>query len=177
MSTMHDPVEPCTTIDAEPRSRFAGRPLAGLCRALFADARFASLKVRRRRRRLAVAFTAVLGGFPLVGWLTGELWPVMVWMIPYLAGAVVLSVATQGLLDRPRSALDERQLETRRSIFPEPYFTGAGLGLAGGLLAATATTAPEGVMAGTFMAVVGLVFGLPSIVLAWSLPDEVDDEA
>jgi len=54
------------------------------------------------------------------------------------------------MTNQPLRSLDERQLHLRRSLFREPYATGASLGLAG---------------------------GLPSMVLAWRMPvDLTDDE-
>jgi hypothetical protein len=97
-------------------------------------------------------------------------------LIPYAAGSVLLAAATGGVLDRPMGSLDERQRHLRRTLFREPYQTGAALGLVGGLVVAVALRAGEGVMLGLLLLVVGVVFGLPSMVLAWRLPDGIDDD-
>jgi hypothetical protein len=47
-----------------------------LCRWLYASEVFAPLRDRQRRRGLAIGFLVLLAAYPLVGWVTGEMWPV-----------------------------------------------------------------------------------------------------
>jgi hypothetical protein len=137
----------------------------------------APFRSRAGRRRAVGLYLLVLAAVPVVGWLAGQLWVVLLLLIPYAVGSLLLAVATQGLLDRPLRSLDERQLDLRRSLFREPYATGASLGLAGGLVVAVATLAEPALAMGLLVAVFGLVFGLPSMVLAWRMPaDLADDE-
>ncbi|MDH3681208.1 MAG: hypothetical protein OEV40_14815 [Acidimicrobiia bacterium] len=133
---------------------------------------FGSLQNRQRRRGLATAFLALLAAFPLVGWMTGRMWPVLVLLAPYAALSVLLAAATYGIMDRPLRGLDERELEQRRSLFREPYVTGTSLGIVGGLVMAAGLGAEDGLMMGTLLAVVGLLYGLPSLVFTWTLPND-----
>jgi hypothetical protein len=149
----------------------------GACRVLHDSRMMGPFRSRAGRRRLAGLYLLLLAAVPLVGWLAGRLWVVLLLLIPYAVGSLLLAVATQGLLDRPLRSLDERQLDLRRSLFREPYATGASLGLAGGLVVAVATLAEPALAMGLLVAVFGLVFGLPSMVLAWRMPaDLADDE-
>jgi hypothetical protein len=149
----------------------------GACRMLRESRMMAPFRSRTGRHRLVGLYLLVLAALPVVGWLAGQLWMVLLLLIPYAVGSLLLAVTTQGLLDRPLRSLDERQLVLRRSLFREPYVTGASLGLAGGLVVAVATLTELALMMGLLVAVFGLVYGLPSMVLAWRMPaDLADDE-
>jgi hypothetical protein len=134
------------------------------------------LRARRGRRQLVVAYVVVLLSGPAVGWVTASMGPVLPLAILYLVGAVLLGVATGGVLDRPIRSLDERQQQVRLTLVPDPYVTGATLGLLGGLLVALAVTAGDGPMLGLLLLAGGGLYGLPAMLLAWKLPDRVDDE-
>jgi hypothetical protein len=146
------------------------------CRRLCDSPLMAPFRSRAGRHRLVGLFLIALAALPVAGWLTGQLWVVLLLLIPYGVGSVLLAVTTQGLLDRPLSSLDERELHQRRSILREPYGTGATIGLTGGLLVALATLADDALMMGAFVAVIGLVYGLPSMLLAWRMPADLNDD-
>jgi hypothetical protein len=149
----------------------------GTCRVLHDSRMMAPFRSRAGRHRLVGLYLLVLAALPVVGWLAGQLWVALLLLIPYAVGSLLLAVATRGLLDRPLRSLDERQLHLRRSQFREPYTTGATLGLAGGLVVAVATLADDALTMGLLLAVFGLVYGIPSMVLAWRMPaDLADDE-
>jgi hypothetical protein len=148
----------------------------GACRVLRDSRMMAPFRSHAGRRRLVGLYLMVLAALPVVGWITGQLWVVLLLLIPYAVGSLLLGVTTQGLLDRPLRSLDERQLHLRRSLFREPYATGAGFGLVGGLLVAVATRAEPALMMGLVVAVFGLIYGLPSMVLAWRMPVDLNDD-
>jgi hypothetical protein len=148
----------------------------GTCRTLCDSRIMAPFRSRAGRHRLVGLYLTVLAALPVAGWLTGHTWVVALVLIPYAAGSVLLAVTTQGLLDRPLRSLDERQLHLRRSLFREPYPTGASLGLVGGLVVAVATRADDALMMGLVLLVFGLVYGLPSMVLAWRMPAALTDD-
>ena len=133
------------------------------------------VSTRTGRRSVVVGNGLTLLGFTLGAWLTGSAGAVAALVAPYLVFTLAIAVATGGVLDKPIRYLDERQRQARRSLFGDPYATGAALGLAGGLLIAFSLQAEDALALGVFMSVFGAVFGLPSMVYAWSIPD-VDDE-
>jgi hypothetical protein len=147
----------------------------GTCRKLHESRIMAPFRSRAGRHRLVGLYVTVLAALPVVGWLIGQLWVVPLLLIPYAVGSLLLAVTTQGLLNRPLKSLDERQLHQRRSLFREPYATGASLGLVGGLVLAVATRADDALMMGLLLTVFGLVYGLPSMVLAWRMPADLTD--
>jgi hypothetical protein len=149
----------------------------GTCRKLNDSWMMAPFRSRAGRRRLVGLYFMVLVALPVAGWLTDQLWVTALLFIPYAAVTLLLSVSTQGLLNRPLGALDEQQLHLRRSLFREPYGVGVSLGLVGGIVVAVATLFDEALMMGLVVAVLGLLFGLPLMVLGWRMPaDPTDDE-
>lgn len=133
------------------------------------------LSSRRGRRGVVIGYAMVLFAFPLVSWLTGSVVAVAVLALPYVVVTLMIAVATGGVLDKPIRRLDERQRQARQTLFPDPYATGAALGLAGGLIIAFSLQAEDAVAMGVFMFVFGMLFGLPSMLYAWTIPD-FDDE-
>lgn len=147
-----------------------------MCRALYDNPIFKPLVSNRPGRRvLVVCYATVLVAFPVVAWLTGSALAVAVVALPYLVGTLMIAVATGGVLDKPIRRLDERQRQIRRTLFADPYSTGAALGLAGGLIIAFSLQAEDALVLGIFMFVFGLLFGLPTMLYAWSIQD-LDDE-
>jgi hypothetical protein len=150
---------------------------AAACHMLHGSRVTAPFRTRTGRRWLVGMYLLDLAAFPILGWLTDQLWLVMVNVIPFVVGALLLAVATQGILDRPERSLDERQIQLRRRIFGEPYFAGLCVGLAGGLIVAAATGIDdEPMLAGVVLLVIGFGVCLPSLALAWSLPKEPDND-
>jgi hypothetical protein len=150
---------------------------ARACRRLHDSRMMAPFRSRAGRHRLVGLYLTVLAALPVMGWLTGQLWVVLLLLIPYAIGSLLLGIATQGLLDRSLRSLDERQVHVRRTLFREPYATGASLGLVGGLVVAVATMAEEALAMGLVVAVLGLLYGVPPMVLAWRMPaNPADDE-
>lgn len=152
-------------------------PLARTCRAIAHHPAFEPLRVQRNRRLLVVAHVTVLVAMPLVGWLTGRLWVVLILFVPFAAGGILLGGATRGLLDRPVASLDERERHIRLTIFPEPYSVGATFGLVAGMVTITAFDRSDPVMMGMLVPTVSGLFLIPVMVLAWRMPDELDEEA
>lgn len=145
-----------------------------VCATVFSHPSLRRLRTRRARRWLVGGVVLALIAMPLAGWLSGELWPVLGLMLPWALLSVALAASLEGLFDRPLSKLDERQRHLRQTVFREPYMFGATLGLAGGLMVAVALTLSEGLSLGVMLAVVGTITLLPSMAVAWRLPDEVD---
>jgi len=149
---------------------------ARTCRRLHDSRMMAPFQSRTGRHRLVGLYLITLAALPVMGWLTGQLWVVLLLLIPYATGSLLLGIATQGLLDRPLRSLDERQVHLRRSLFRDPYTTGATLGLVGGLVVAVATLADDTLLLGLLVAVLGLLYGAPSMVLAWRMPANLPDD-
>lgn len=149
--------------------------LRAACRVLFGHPLVRWFNSRGRRRVLVAGYVLLLALFPTVTSMTNQLWPALVLLLPTVIASLLLGGVTDGLFDRPLSALDERQRHLRHTVFTNPYLTGASLGIAAGLLLAVALGSDRPATTGWSVAMLMLVFTLPTIVLAWKLPAEVDD--
>src|SRR4051812_8776933 len=107
-----------STMATEARTHHKAR-WTQVCRMLGNSRMMAPFRSRAGRHRLVGLYLLVLAALPVVGWLAGQLWMVLLLLIPYVIGSLLLAVATQGMLDRPLRSLDERQLHLRRSVFRE----------------------------------------------------------
>ncbi len=161
----------------EPAITNAPSAWARLCRALAHHPAFAPFRTQRNRRLLVVGYALLLVAMPIVGWITDQLWAVLLLFLPFAVGGILLGGANQGLLDRPLSRLDEREREIRQNIFREPYGVGATFGLVAGMIAMASFGQSDAKMMGILVPTMSGLFLIPAMVLAWRTPDEVDDEA
>lgn len=130
------------------------------------------------RRTVAAAYVLATAGFVGIGAIVDSIWFVIAWLVgPFAVAAFTLTAATSGLAEAPIGRLDERQQDVRRRMFGDPYQFGATLGLAAGLVAAWAISSDdEALGAGTLIAVIGVLYGIQAVVIAWTMPAEPDDE-
>ena len=147
-----------------------------ICRRLYSHRMYQPFRLQRRRRLLVLAMAVIVVAYPLVG-LLGNVWAVIALLVPHAAVVLALGAATQGMLDRPIASLDERQREQRLTLFRDPYVTGVTLGLAGGVSIVAIDDIDDALATGILMAVIALLYTLPTMLLAWRLPDDIDDEA
>jgi hypothetical protein len=157
---------------------------------------------RRARRRLVVAWSAAVVAtavLPLVARLQGVLGPAMVidgiglkLVADPIAGFVLASLigwtlrtAVRRVADLPDEEIDERQVALRDRTYLIAYrllaVTVAWLVLAAYIVGDASATrvvsssVADWIMADAMFVVIPLVAFLPSAVLAWYAPDEVDD--
>lgn len=134
---------------------------------------------RDTRRGLVVAVLVLLAAFPAVGWMVDYEMLLALLLGPYLFLLMALWGATGGLLDVPAAELDERERSIRGDAFAGAYWFGAIAGLLGGgaVVAVVLGEYAPGFVGGVVIGVAGLVTALPTLILAWRLPDPLlDDE-
>jgi len=163
------------------------------------ERRYAGL---RARRRLVIAWAAVVAAaavLPLVMRLQDVLGPALVidgvtlklvadpigWFVLASAIGWILRTAVRRVADLPDEDIDERQVALRDRTYLVAYrilaVTVAWLMLAAyivGDASATrvvSTSVADWIMADAMFVVIPLVAFLPSAVLAWYAPDEVED--
>lgn len=151
------------------------RRLHAVCRALFDHPAVRWLRTRRRRRALVVGNVVMLALLPAAGLAFDRAWPVIALFVPAFAATLLLAGAIDFLFDRPPASLDERQREVRDTVFDHPYVIGASVGLLAGMVVQGSFARNTGAAVGLAVAVTLAAYLLPSLVLAWRLPDEVDD--
>jgi hypothetical protein len=158
---------------------------------------------RRARRRLVVAWTAVVvatAALPLVARLQDVLGPAVVvdgvglklvadpiaWFVVASLIGWVLRMAVRSVADLPDEEIDERQVALRDRTYLIAYrilaVTVAWLVLAAYIVADASATrivsssVADWIMSDAMFVVIPLVAFLPSAVFAWYAPDEMEDE-
>lgn len=165
------------TSESLPRRRdVQPKPFGGLWSGLCHSRLVGRLRPRRSRRILVSSSFLVLFAIPVVGWLTGSLGWMALLLIPYLGSNILLAAATNGLMERRMSSLDERERMIRLTIFREPYVVGVTIGLLAGSVGFTVLRLDEAWATGVMLAMYTSAYLIPTSVLAWKLPDEARDE-
>ena len=133
-------------------------------------------RTRLGRRRLTVAFAAVVVSVPILTWFTGSVVPLLV-LAPILALLVLaLGLSVDLITDRPTRSLDERERRVRDSALARPLELGIVLGVAIGFLARWSMGNDDPLPVAALMATSLLAFCARLIAIAWALPDSIGEE-
>jgi uncharacterized membrane protein len=131
---------------------------------------------RRVRRMLVLAMVALPIGFAGVMWALPSLW----WFAGLLAIFVPLmgslNGGIRGLTELRQHQLDEREGRVRDSAYRKVFWRVAAVAAVGSALMLRDGLSPEQ-RAGFAMASFILILTMPTLYLAWTLPDEIKDEA
>lgn len=150
---------------------------AAKMKRVFDNPRVEKYQTRKIRRSLVFGMVAwfvvtnlVAFNFPHLTWV----WGVLIGLFFPLMSMINMSV--RGVTEIPLKALDERQGQLKSKAYLQAYVVGV---IAAGLLGyAFATIGTDGFPAVPMLAGgMGIIAGLPAMLLAWNLPDELDDEA
>jgi len=143
---------------------------------LFESSFFDRLQTQGARRTVVAGFLLVLLTFPVVAWIAGSAWWLLLMVVPFTISAVLLDGSVRGLTEIPTAELDERQRILRDRTYRTAYFVGIVTALAGAFWVGTLAST-DSILAGGILAFLGgLLGGLPAMLLAWSMPGEVFDE-
>lgn len=140
------------------------------------DSWFDRFRTKRSRRSLTGFYLAVLALMLLVTWLVDSYWPVLPLGILYAGLTILLVMSIRGITGQATDQLDEQQVAVRNAGYKTSYWLGVGVAFGGGMLISGIHETDTAFEAGLFLAVWGFVSGLPMMVVAWTLPTEVDDE-
>ncbi len=125
-----------------------------------------------RRRQLVVAFLALLILTPTLTWTMGSVLVIAAMLVPFVFVMGSLNAGVRGLSElRPRD-LDEREKSFRAPVYARLYWPGVILGVAAGLIMGNLDIGHKLFVAATGLSIFNLAFGLPTLWLAWTLPDE-----
>ncbi len=150
-------------------------------KAIMNDPQLDWARSRRMRRALVVTYLALIAALVAVLIWAGE-WE------PGVAGALAMSLIPQifimgalngsirGLSELSARDLDERERQVRDPVYRRLYHVAALGGLAAGLVASGMDIA-FGSRLAIFYAAYMLIWGAPVLVLAWTLPDDPEEEA
>jgi len=136
--------------------------------------RFQKTKTRRLLVLLMCAWYIVINliafNFPSAIWA----WGVMFLGFFPLASAINMSV--RGITEIPLKALDDRQAQLKSRAYLNAYWVGVCLAVIFGYLVAKVGFGDLHTLP-FFAGGVGMLIGLPAMLLAWRLPDETDAES
>ena len=137
------------------------------------DPRFEWTRNRTMRRRLVLAFAALLLAMPALTWVFDSVFvvPVLLPLFVFLMGC--LNTSVRGLSELRSRDLDEREVAFRGHAYARLYWPGVLLGVIAGLGAAKfGGTGIDLVIVAAALSVFNLAMALPAIWLAWTHPDE-----
>jgi predicted MFS family arabinose efflux permease len=137
---------------------------------------FDRFRTRRNRRSLAVFYAANLAAMLLASWLVDSYWVIVPFAVLWVASMIMVTKSTRGITAEGDRSLDEQQIAFRNAGFKASYWIGVAVAFAGGLIVASISDSDTAFEVGLFLGVWGFVSGLPAMVVAWTLPPEVDDE-
>ena len=137
---------------------------------------FDRFRTQRNRRGLAIFYVANLGAMLLVSWLVDSYLPLIPLGALYVASTIALMMSTRGITGENANSLDEHQVAFRNASYKTSYWFGTGIAFAGGALVTSISDWDTAFEVGLFVAIWGVVTGLPAMVVAWTLPPEVVDD-
>jgi diacylglycerol kinase len=127
------------------------------------------------RRKLALAmfvlpfaFLAAMVAWPSIWWLVA----LLVVFVPLMGS---LNGGIRGLTELRQHQLDEREGRTRDAAYRKVFWPMIATAVAGTVLMMSDGLRPE-LRAGVGMAAFILVLTMPTLYLAWTLPDDVHEE-
>mgnify|MGYP002784628734 CR=1 FL=1 len=127
------------------------------------------------RRKLVIAMIALPLCFTAAMWFLPSIWwfaPLLVLFVPLMGS---LNGSIRGLTELRQHQLDEREGRTRDAAFRKAFWPMIAIGVAGLFLLMKPGLSVE-LRAGIGFAAFILTMTMPTLILAWSLPDDVKDE-
>jgi hypothetical protein len=150
-----------------------GNPFTQPLRVTMNDPQFDWARPRAMRRRLVLAFAALLIVMPLLTWALDNVFVLVGMLVPFVLVMGSLNASVRGLSELRSRDLDEREIAFRSHAYARLYWPGVFLGVAAGLGGAHLGSSGFGLLtAAGALSVFNLAMALPTLWLAWSLPDE-----
>lgn len=123
------------------------------------------------RRTLVAGMVALAAGFAAVMWAVPSLWWFALLLIVFVPLMGSLNGGIRGLTELRQHQLDEREGRTRDAAFRKVFWPVIAVVVTGGVLMTLKGLPPE-TRAGFGMAAFILVLTMPTLYLAWTLPDD-----
>ena len=137
------------------------------------DPRFEWTRNRTMRRRLVLAFGALLLAMPALTGLFNSVLVVAILLLPFVFLMGSLNASVRGLSELRTHDLDEREVAFRGHVYARLYWPGVFLGVIAGLGAAKfGGVGVDLVIGAAAVSAFNLAMGLPTLWLAWTHPDE-----
>ena len=147
-------------------------PFAQPLRKTMNDPRFDWARSQRMRRILVSCFGALVLIQPMLLSATGHPLVLVMFLLPFIFVMGSLNASIRGLTELRSRDLDEREDRVRNSVYARLYWPGLFLGMAGAYLMGSLATGTTLVVAGSGLSLFMIAIGLPTLWLAWTLPEE-----
>lgn len=136
------------------------------------DPQFDWARPRSRRRQLVAAFVALLVLTPLLTWALDSVFVIAAMLVPYVLVMGSINASVRGLSELRPKDLDERENSFRAPVYAKLYWPGVVLGVGAGHVLGNIGASDPIAIAAIGLSLFNLAFGLPTLWLAWTLPDE-----
>lgn len=150
-----------------------GNPLMQPLRVTMNDPRFDWARPRSMRQLMVLAFIGLLIATTLLTWAFDNVFVILVMLLPFGFLMGCLNLSLRGLSELRSRDLDEREITFRSHAYALLYWPGVFLGVAAGVgLAKGDASGLELLTLAAAVSAFQLAMGLPTLWLAWTLPDE-----
>lgn len=158
-------------------SDMTSNPFTQPLRVTMNDPQFDWARSRTMRRRMVCVFIGLLTATPLLTLLLDNVFMfagmLVLMLVPFVFVMGTLNASVRGMSELKSRDLDEREIAFRGHAYAGLYWPGVLLGVVAGAGFANFDVSAFGlVTAAVALSVFNLAMALPTLWLAWSLPDE-----
>lgn len=150
-------------------------PFSQPMRELMNDPQFDWARSRTRRRQLVGAFAGVAIAMPILCWVLGSVWIIAAMLLPLVLVMGSLNASVRGLTELRARDLDERETRTREPVYTKLYWPGVFVATVAGFFIGNIGSADQLLVPALGLSFFNVAIGLPTLWLAWTLPDEPTD--
>jgi hypothetical protein len=138
------------------------------------DPQFDWVRPQRMRRRVVILFLALVIAQPILLAATGSPLSLVLILLPFIFVMGSLNASIRGMTELRARDLDEREDKMRNSVYARLYWPGLVLGMVAAFMMSTMHNGGSLLLVGSGLSAFFVAVGLPTLWLAWSLPDEPD---
>ena len=138
------------------------------------DPQFDWVRPRRMRRRMVMLFLALVIAQPILLVATGSPFSLLLILLPFILVMGSLNASIRGMTELRARDLDEREDKVRNAAVARLYWPGIALGMVAAFMMSTMEKDGSLLLVGSGLSVFFVAIALPTLWLAWSLPDEPD---
>lgn len=150
----------------------SNNPFTQPLRKTMNDPQFDWARPQRMRRRMVMLFLALVIVQPILLVATGSPLSLVLILLPFIFVMGTLNASIRGMTELRARDLDEREDKVRNTVYARLYWAGVFLGMVAAYLMSRLGSGEDLVFAGVGLSVFFIAIALPTLWLAWSLPDE-----
>ncbi len=150
----------------------SNNPFTQPLRKTMNDPQFDWARPQRMRRRVVMLFMALVIAQPFLLVATGSPLSLLLILLPFIFVMGTLNASIRGMTELRSRDLDEREDKVRNTVYARLYWAGVLLGMVAAYLMSRLGDGEDLVFAGVGLSVFFVAIALPTLWLAWNLPDE-----